>query len=84
MRNKTQLSGNINEAQLSDSNSVSAWQGLDLDAGETTDQFNWPAIEDGFDPEIELFLADFTRSDFTWSFPLNNNQDTDAFGPNSH
>ncbi|KAF4441025.1 aconitate hydratase 1 [Fusarium acutatum] len=58
----------------------SAWQNLDLDVGGNPDQFDWPSIEGGFDPEIEMFLEDFNRSDFTWSFPLNDNQDLDLFG----
>ncbi|KAF4341948.1 pyrimidine pathway regulatory 1 [Fusarium beomiforme] len=57
-----------------------AWQNLDLDVGDNHDQFDWPSVEGGFDPEIEMFLEDFNRSDFTWSFPLNDNQDLDLFG----
>ncbi|KAF5689538.1 pyrimidine pathway regulatory 1 [Fusarium circinatum] len=45
-----------------------AWQNLDLDVGGNPDQFDWPSIEGGFDPEIEMFLEDFNKSDFTWSF----------------
>ncbi|KAF5026464.1 hypothetical protein F66182_1451 [Fusarium sp. NRRL 66182] len=56
------------------------WQGLEMDTGQTANDFAWPGIEGGFDPEIEMFLADFNKSEFTWSFPLNGNQDTDPFG----
>ncbi|CAG9936173.1 unnamed protein product [Clonostachys rosea f. rosea IK726] len=31
-------------------------------------------------PEIETFLADFDRSDFTWSFPLTSGEDMHIFG----
>ncbi|RBA20603.1 hypothetical protein FPRO05_08050 [Fusarium proliferatum] len=56
------------------------WQNLDLDVGDNPDQFDWSSIAGGFEPEIEMFLEDFNRSDFSWSFPLNDNQDLDLFG----
>lgn len=34
------------------------------------------AVQDGasrFDPEVESFLAEFDQSEFTWSFPINEN-----------
>ncbi|KAG5803733.1 hypothetical protein H9Q74_011678 [Fusarium xylarioides] len=73
-----QFSGETDHSAVIDTNA--AWQNLDLDVGGNPDQFDWPSIEGGFDPEIEMFLEDFNRSDFTWSFPLNDNQDLDLFG----
>ncbi|KAF5550745.1 pyrimidine pathway regulatory 1 [Fusarium mexicanum] len=81
------VSGSQHQPQLSNEAGQSvaidtdtAWQNLDLGVGGNSDQFDWPSIEGGFDPEIEMFLEDFNRSDFTWSFPLNDNQDLDLFG----
>ena len=59
-----------------------SWQDLELNVEDNPDQFPWPGTEAGFDPEIEMFLSDFNRSDFTWNFPLNGNQDLDPFGTN--
>lgn len=61
-----------------------AWQGLEVNIEENHDQFPWPGTEAEFDPEIEMFLADFNRSEFTWSFPLNGNQDFEPFGANQN
>lgn len=60
------------------------WQGLEVNVEENPNQFLWPGSEAGFDPEIEMFLADFNRSEFTWNFPLNGNQDLDPFGANQN
>ncbi|KAF5547600.1 pyrimidine pathway regulatory 1 [Fusarium phyllophilum] len=73
-----QFSSETDHSAVIDTNA--AWQNLDLGVGGNPDQFDWPSIEGGFDPEIEMFLEDFNRSDFTWSFPLNDNQDLDLFG----
>jgi len=81
-QNQPQFSDENGQAAAIDTNAV--WQNLDLDAGHNPDQFYWPSIEEGFDPEIEMFLEDFNRSDFTWSFPLNDNQDLDLFGTDSN
>ncbi|CAG7559051.1 unnamed protein product [Fusarium equiseti] len=61
-----------------------AWQGLGVNVEENPVQFPWPGMEAGFDPEIEMFLADFNRSEFTWNFALNGNQDFDPFGANQN
>ncbi|KAF4962226.1 hypothetical protein FSARC_9678 [Fusarium sarcochroum] len=77
-----QSSENLDQLQPTEADPV--WQGLELNVEENPDQFLWPGTEEGFDPEIEMFLADFNRSDFTWSFPLNGNQDFDPFGTNQN
>ncbi|PNP76492.1 hypothetical protein FNYG_09911 [Fusarium nygamai] len=77
-QNEPQFSNETGQSAAIDTNAT--WQNLDLDVGGNHDQFDWPSIEGGFDPEIEMFLEDFNRSDFTWSFPLNDNQDLDLFG----
>lgn len=66
--------------QLAEIDTNATWQNLDLDVGDNPDQFDWSSIAGGFEPEIEMFLEDFNRSDFSWSFPLNDNQDLDLFG----
>ncbi|KAF4981502.1 hypothetical protein FZEAL_2687 [Fusarium zealandicum] len=54
-----------------DSANQAMWYGIDMArTGQGTD----------FAPEIEMFLADFDRSEFTWSFPLHGNEDADPFG----
>ncbi|KAF5252849.1 hypothetical protein FANTH_2173 [Fusarium anthophilum] len=80
------VSGSQHQPQLSNETGQSvvidtdtAWQNLDLGVGGNPDQFDWPSIEGGFDPEIEMFLEDFNKSDFTWSFSLNDNQDLGLF-----
>ncbi|KAG9501909.1 hypothetical protein J7337_007613 [Fusarium musae] len=78
-QHEPEFSNDTGQSAAIDTNA--AWQNLDLDVGSNPDQFDWPAIEGGFDPEIEMFLEDFNRSDFTWSFPLNGNQDLDLLGP---
>ncbi|KAJ3540161.1 hypothetical protein NM208_g5185 [Fusarium decemcellulare] len=58
-----------------------AWQEMGATVGD--DQALWHGIDMGradFVPEIEMFLADFDRSEFTWSFPLNGNEDLHQFG----
>ncbi|KAJ4156209.1 hypothetical protein NW754_007833 [Fusarium falciforme] len=57
------------------------WQGISTTSDD--DQGIWQGINMGrpdFVPEIEMFLADFDRSEFTWSFPLDANKDLDPFG----
>jgi hypothetical protein len=54
-----------------------AWQRLEADVGEAHNHTLWQGIDVGFDPEIEMFLADFDRLDFTWNFSLNGNQDSE-------
>ncbi|KAL6922886.1 hypothetical protein FSST1_000160 [Fusarium sambucinum] len=46
------------------------WYGMDTDRVD-------------FMPEIEMFLADFDRSEFTWSFPLDENGDQFGMHPNN-
>ncbi|KAM0545332.1 hypothetical protein ACHAPJ_011404 [Fusarium lateritium] len=77
-----QSTENLDQPQPTEADPV--WQGLELNVEENPDQFLWPGTEPGFDPEIEMFLADFNRSDFTWNFPLNGNQDFDPFGTNQN
>jgi hypothetical protein len=78
-QHQPQFSNETDQSVVIDTSS--AWQNLDLDVGANPNQFDWPSsIEGAFDPEIEMFLEDFNRSDFTWSFPLNDNQDLDLFG----
>ncbi|KAM0226502.1 hypothetical protein ACHAQD_000424 [Fusarium lateritium] len=77
-----QSSENLDQLQPTGADTV--WQNLELSVEENPDQFLWPGNEAGFDPEIEMFLADFNRSDFTWNFPLNGNQDFDPFGTNQN
>ncbi|KAJ4004025.1 hypothetical protein NW766_011881 [Fusarium irregulare] len=71
-----------NLSQLQPIEADPSWQELELNVEDDPDQFPWPGTEAGFDPEIEMFLADFNRSDFTWNFPLNGIQDFDPFGTN--
>ncbi|KAM0340587.1 hypothetical protein ACHAPU_010424 [Fusarium lateritium] len=72
-----QCSENLDQLRPTAADAV--WQNLGLNVEENPDQFMWPRTEAGFDPEIEMFLADFNRSEFTWNFPLNGNQDFDPF-----
>ncbi|KAM0248890.1 hypothetical protein ACHAP5_003097 [Fusarium lateritium] len=77
-----QSSENLDQLQPTEADTV--WQNLELNVEENPDQFLWPGSEAEFDPEIEMFLSDFNRSDFTWNFPLNGNQDFDPFGTNQN
>ncbi|KAM5347538.1 hypothetical protein ACJ41O_007362 [Fusarium nematophilum] len=63
------------------------WEEMGVGVGETAEQAMWHGMDIGrpgqtadFVPEIEMFLADFDRSEFTWSFPLNGNEDLHPFG----
>ncbi|KAI8656220.1 Fungal-trans domain-containing protein [Fusarium sp. Ph1] len=78
LRDSQALEG-INQLPLEEPDG--AWQGVTVASGH--DQDMWHGIEIGrpdFVPEIEMFLADFDRSEFTWSFPLDSNKDLDPFG----
>ncbi|KAG9249811.1 uncharacterized protein F5Z01DRAFT_441282 [Emericellopsis atlantica] len=54
------------------------------DNGDEPNQVMWQGEEAGqpslFDPTVEMFLAEFDASDFTWSFPLNDNSNTNGNG----
>ncbi|RSL92374.1 hypothetical protein CEP52_013872 [Fusarium oligoseptatum] len=78
LENPQTLDG-INQLPLEETDGT--WQGVT--AASEHDQGMFHGIDMGrpdFVPEIEMFLADFDRSEFTWSFPLNGNEDLEPFG----
>lgn len=79
MLENSQILGGMEQLPLGQSDGT--WQGISTTSDD--DQGIWQGINMGrpdFVPEIEMFLADFDRSEFTWSFPLDANKDLDPFG----